>query len=534
MFVFLTTNVWASAMGDMLISEKGMQIYVIPAGPQGKQNCDLYAYVEMIGEDGKPYIDQNWTLEGKVVRKSDGVTGEMENFDISSGNTGFLNDEIVYATKAEYNDLEMTITIKNGDTVLEEKTVIVADVLLAWPSLSVTKWEAKIAQGEEEVKTGIVFNWNNTELFKRLFQVSVENPYKELEINQKKNGTWELVAKESVDGELLVKLTDALGNTQQYNYKVQVEKQTMSMVLIFVVAGLVVAIVVAILLSNPELREKIKEIIRGREKTPIVTPPKKNEQTAYIRKITSEKSNLISRKEAYDEEEEAYQAKLEVSEMLLRTYGKNTGYAKDLKEFRRCEHLKQDVDYEEVLKDCDNLIEQLRYAPGNVKKWEYSPEYYDNYDKKIRKIQEDSAYFANATRNLKKKMLDFETEKDTWKKMEKVEKQPLKMPISITITKGKDIYFINVSHNDSAFSLDEKQVLNKEYEFEGNTLQDVLKKSTDIKVVARPEENGIALLCPKQNLYFKGRTDTEFLVKKNSRMTFEFADESGSMVVDTY
>ena len=43
MFVFLTTNVWASAMGDMLISEKGMQIYVIPAGPQGKQNCDLYA-----------------------------------------------------------------------------------------------------------------------------------------------------------------------------------------------------------------------------------------------------------------------------------------------------------------------------------------------------------------------------------------------------------------------------------------------------------------------------------------------------------
>lgn len=533
---FLTTNVWAAGMNDMLISEKGMQIYAIPAGPQGKDNCDLYVYVEMIGDDGKPYIDENWTLEGQVVRKTDDVTGVMEEFQISTGQTGFLNNDIIYATKAEYKDLEMTITIKNGEEVLEEKIVTVADVLLSWPSLSVEKWETQIAQGEEEVKTALVFDWNNTELFKRLFQVGVENSYKELEVNQKTNGTWELVAKDALEGELLVQLTDDLGNTQQYTYKIEVEKQTMSMLWIVLVVAFVVLVAGALFLSNSELREKIKKHgernnINGDE-LDAERHDKEQLFTKYIRKFTEEKKTLQKIKSDCDKEEASYKAKLENNKQLLAIYGRNTEYADDLEQFRLYQHLELEIDYEKLLKVCDQAVSELRDAPTNVKKWEHSPSYYDN---KINNLQSEVDTFKKSVISLQNKIINFDNEKEGWKNLEKVEKQPLQMPVSITIKKGAAAYLVNVSHNDSAFVLDEKVVLEKDFESSKTiTLQEALGQHTDIKVVARPEEKSIVLLCPKKNLRLNGRIDTEFLVKKNSIKTFEFVDESGIMEVDTY
>lgn len=473
----------------------GIDIYMIPQGEQGIENGKFWLYTEILDANGKNISGDNWTVELKVINTENMAQdeAELERFDKSGG---YFHSPVELISEMDYEEYEIHIRVIEEENILKERSTKASECILNWPKLKSDEWKKTIEFSEkpEDLMYGFEFDWNDTALFSRLFNVSVENQPENLIIQpDEENQVWKMSVTKPVSETMNIILIDAAGNRQSIPYSIQIEKNYIDPVVLKFL--LLCAVCVAILVWVIWKRKKIsKEESEERGSKPIENPS------------LTEKSNLL------------YEAKENLDESL-----------RQLRNAQKQLILKIQSNESEIrnLENCDMYLQILRQENFEIPELSFDENSYHEAKKKLEdffntsskqndiqwKLQDTQVYFDEIIKNLgdDKKIIETEIERIRMEqnnlegKLQELRNQKeemrklLGMHVFVSVCLGEKKYRIAKSAMDKGFSLDE-EMLHEHYRSVGKKFHELVGEKTGIRISAK-DGKYIVVECSSGNLY---------------------------------
>lgn len=538
--VGFTWNIQASSVNTAMQTKTGLQVYLIPDGSDGAVSGHLWMYVEVLDENGTPYTEDNWSVE-LTIQHSSGKTYSSAEFEPSSKGMGYVYSTVDLITgsgemsQAEYNQYSIIVTVKKDEDTVAEESGKVLDYLVKWPELLVSEWkgELELGDGEKSASRSIVFDFDDLQLFSRVFTVTVDDASKKLKVTEDpEEGIWEVSLSDSVTENVTLHLVDECGNTQDYVYAIEVTKSGLPIFLIIILGFFIAALVGIVVVVLLKKRKKEGRAFVTAEKDKIA--PEDATIAKMQKDLTDAKKNLDRAKKSFHAQKDEYEEWKKKNQIILETQ------PADLHRFHiSLEVAALDKEYKKLVDAYNKTLPEISTFAANLKAWQKNPAGVINpWDEVIRDFYTLKEKYREKTNELKKKKMELDDHIEALKEKERILKQPLGVALQIIINTETESYIVNTGRDDCGFALGEKKTLNKEFDMTSRTLSEIFENENldDVRIAASERADCVLLESKNSKLSLKNgelvkskeiargkKVDLMYLLSDNSRINIQIS-----------
>ncbi len=475
-------------------SPEQLGIYLIPRGEHGTDNGNLWLYTEVYDAEGNTLQQDGWTLSVSVVYVAqEPVVASMTDagngagylwtpFDlVHSGAAGGQDTSDTgeggkqeKVTEEDYQNCSVTVMLLNGEDILLTRTDSAWNCIKSWPHLKTEKWTA--SGDDAEKKPSIVFDWEDSELFSRIFTVELEELPASVEARKLENTEiWELSILRDTDAVLKVRVTDLLDNSQETGYSLRVDMGSSNFLMICILLAVLLGAGGIILAwryhrrkggESPEVPpDHIKsELIQQQENL----RRKYNELKEACRELSMRQEDYRRQQQILDRQSGGFRTDTVGMDVLLRT---------------------ESLDEMPEVRAYHEAIEQIRIYERN----------YEEYSKKWKKPETQQKMttiyrdLADKNREIREKISRLE-ERISARRMEVEEERRhqaerencLGRTLRVTVCMDQTVYRVNKGAADEGFSLDDCHpiVVSEGYAVSSRTIRQLAGASSGIRFYA--------------------------------------------------
>lgn len=485
-------------------------IYLIPRGENGTDSGNLWLYTEVYDAEGNTLQQDGWTLSVSVVYVSqepivasmtdaeNGAGYLLDPFDLvpsgavggqdKSGTGEDAKQEKV--TEEDYQNCSVTVMLLNGEDILLTRTDNAWNCIKSWPQLKTKKWT--VSGEDAEKKPSIVFDWEERELFSRIFTVELEELPDSVEATKLENTEiWELSVLRDTDAVLKVKVSDLAGNSQETAFSLQVDMGSSFF--------LGICILIAVLLAAGGMMLAWRSF-RKKKDHMVMDPPvqAKSELGKRRDELQKKYDELKAACKKLSERQEEYLTQQEVLDRQADGFKTDTAGTDELMKVKRLDEMPEVRAYRDALSqirsyetDYDSYMDEWNKPETQTK---MQTIYRDLADKN----KEVKAQISKLEELIKARRKEVEEEKR--RQAEKA--NFLGRKLYVTVRMDQAVYQVNKGESDKGFSLDDchPMVVSEEYASSSRTVRQLAKASSGIRFYADGDGN-LRLVCEGENIY---------------------------------
>lgn len=476
-------------------------IYLIPRGENGTDSGNLWLYTEVYDAEGNTLQQDGWTLSVSVVYVSQEpyVTSmtDAENgagyllktpFDpVPLGTSEGAKKKV---TEEDYKNCSVTVMLMNGENILLSRTDNAWNCIKSWPQLKTKKWTAS---GEDaEKKPSIVFDWEERELFSRIFTVELEELPDSVEATKLENTEiWELSVLRDTDAVLKVKVSDLAGNSQETAFSLQVDMGSSFF--------LGICILIAVLLAAGGMMLAWRSF-RKKKDHMVMDPPvqAKSELVKRRDELQKKYDELKAACKKLSERQEEYLTQQEVLDRQADGFKTDTAGTDELMEVKRLDEMPEIRAYHDALLQIASYEKKYKLYTDEWNKPETQKKMQTIFRDLADKNKEVKAQISKLEERIKARRKEVEEEKR--RQAEKA--NFLGRKLYVTVRMDQVVYRVNKGESDKGFSLDDCHpiVISEEYASSSRTIRQLAGVSSGIRFYADGDGN-LRLVCEGENIY---------------------------------
>lgn len=453
----------------------GMDLFLIPMGRDGIQKGSFWIYTEISGEDGEFLQEEDWSVTASVTGT---VTEQVLEIQMSQADnhSGYLYSSVdltpvnesgevldkngdVNISVNDYSAYQITVNVQKQEETILTKTEVLPNIIAEWPELRAEEWTA---DGEEaEQNPSVMYDWEDVNLFGRIFTVTLEQVPDSLEATKQENGIWEIHAVKDTDAKLKVIVEDLAGNRAESSYYVQIA--TGSTEIWYILAGFF--LVAAVLAAAIVLRKGSRKNTKG---------------------LSSEEVSIRSQEEAL---EQVYQELKQTAERLQEKQSRYRQLRQENMTVQKQEEQENrfsEADYREQTENYENMGEKLRSFRTDARKYEREwnqEETRKFFTQTIRTIADKRNELVRQEKQLDEKIQELEWHREKRMAQQVQMKRYLEKSLHLMIRTKEQEYSVNKDKIDHGFLLDDCRPLitGKNYEVSEWTFGEIFGVSSGIR-----------------------------------------------------